>query len=675
MFTQSFSRRRVPLLATLQVVTILVAGCSGGGYGGGGGQTMPAVALSIQPSSVVLGRSATLTWSSSTGTNCTASGAWAGSEPVSGTQTVTPAATGTLTYTLSCSGGVYSGSGQASATLTVTAASAFSATSLTADTAGTGALVTDANLVNAWGIAFGPTTFAWVANNHTETSTLYDGNGKAQPTAAPLIVSLPSAAAGTSFDPTGVVFNGGTGFVISAAGKSGAAKFIFDGEGGMIGGWSPSVDFSNVVTVYTDAGGAVYKGLAIANNGSGDFLYAADFHNNKVDVFDASFNKQASTATSFAFTDSTLPAGYAPFGIQAIASGAGGAPQIYVSYAQQTPPDNFDNTNGAGFGLVDVYDTNGNLVKHLIAVGGALNAPWGMVLAPADFGTLAGTLLVGNFGDGRINAFDPASGQLVGAVKDASGAAFAVPGLWGLAFGNDANNQPHNTLFFAAGTNNEANGAYGRIDVGATPPILNAPPVVAVSTPAGNLSGSVTVSATVQASIGIAKVEFFANGTSLGVATIPPYSVTWDTTQVANGAVTLTATATDVDGNVGTSPQATVTVANGVAASTLTQIQTQVFTPICSGCHDGSNAPGGALPGSQNLTAGNSFANLVNVASLEQPTVLRVKPGDPANSYLIQKLEGAGTISGSRMPLGGPFLSQATIDSIKSWITSGAPNN
>jgi uncharacterized protein (TIGR03118 family) len=672
MFTHTLLHRRARLLVALQVTVVVVAGCGGGG--GGGHKMSPTVSMSVQPSSIVLGTSATLTWSSNAGTSCTAGGAWSGAEPASGTQVVTPDATGTFTYSVSCMGGSYAGSRSASATLTVTAPSAFTATSLVSDTAGTGALVTDANLLNAWGVAFGPTTFAWVANNHSETSTLYDGNGKAQPAAAPLVVSLPSSAGGTSFDPTGVVFNGGSSFVITASGQSGAAKFIFDGEGGMIGGWSPSVDSGNVVIAYVDAGGAVYKGLAIANNGSGDFIYATDFNNNKVDVFDSSFNKQTPTAASFSFADPTLPAGYAPFGIQAIATGAGGAMQIYVSYAQQSPPG-FDNASGPGLGLVDVFDTNGNFVKHLVPVGGVLNGPWGMALAPADLGTLSGKLLVGNFGDGRINAFDPSTGQLVGTIKDAGGTAFSVPGLWGIAFGNDHNNQPHNTLFYAAGPNDEADGAYGRIDVGATPPTLNAPPVVGVSTTAGSLTGSVVVSATVQSSIGIAKVEFFANGTSLGVTTTSPYSVTWDTTSVSDGTYNLTATATDVDSNVGTSPVDTVVVANTTPATTLSDIQTLVFTPKCSGCHNGSNAPGGALPGSQDLRAGHSFASLVNVASQEQPALMRVKPGDPANSYLIQKLEGAAGISGSQMPLGGPFLDQATIDKVKSWIASGAPNN
>ena len=650
-------------------------GACGGGYGGGGGMNPPTVTLSVSPASIVLGQSATLTWSSGTGTSCTASGAWSGAEAATGSLVETPTATGTLTYTLSCGGGAYGGSTQRSATLTVTAPSAFSTTRLLADTAGGGAATTDANLVNPWGIAFGPATFAWVANNHTGTSTLYDGNGRAQPAASPLVVSFAAGASGTTFDPTGVVYNASADFAITSGGNTGAARFIFVGEGGMIAGWAPSVDLTHAITTYVDAGGAVYKGLAIASNGAGSFLYATDFHNGKVDVFDATFTRQTPSATSFAFTDPTLPAGYAPFGIQALQTGAGGAPQIYVTYAQQSPPDNHDNANGAGLGLVDVYDTNGNLLSHLIPAGGRLNAPWGLALAPANFGTLSRSLLVGNFGDGKINAYEPTTGAYVGTITDAGGTAFAAPGLWGIAFGNDADNQPRNTLFFAAGPNDEANGLYGRIDLGANPPVLNAPPVVTVTAPVGNVSGTVTVTATAQDAITIARVELFAAGASLGVVTSPPYSVQWDTTTVANGSVALTATATDVDGNVGTSPAVAVTVNNGAAATTLAQLQASVFTPKCSGCHNGSNPPNGALPGSQNLTAGNSFAALVNVASQEKPALLRVKPGDPANSYLIQKLEGAATISGQRMPLGGPFLDQATIDQLKSWITNGALNN
>ena len=670
---------RVARAAVSGVLGILFAfelsGCGGGGYGGGATSNPPAtVSVSVSPTTISVGQSATVTWSSNAGTTCTASGAWTGAQSASGTTAVTPSAAGTLTYSLNCTGGAYT-SGTGSATLTVNAASAFSLTNLVADAAGGTATNTDANLVNPWGLSIPSVPApAWVANNHSDTSTLYDGNGKPQPHAAPLAVNFPSG-----FDPTGVVFNATPAdFTVTANALSGSAKFIFDGEGGSIAGWAPNVDATHAIAMYTDAGGAVYKGLAIAKNGGASFIYATDFHNAKVDVFDAHFAKQTPSATSFTFTDSTVPAGYAPFGIQALDTGASGATQIYVTYAKQDPAGGPDNVNGAGLGYVDVYDTNGQFVKQLVATG-ALNAPWGLALAPADFGTFSNTVLVGNFGDGTINAYDVASGKYVGTVSDSGGAAIATSGLWGIAFGNDANNQPHNTLFFAAGTNDEANGSYGRIDLGATPPVLNAPPVVTLTVPTGSLKATVTLSATVVDPINLAKVEFLAGATVIGTATTTPYSITWDTTTVADGAVNITAKATDVDGNVGTSAVSAVTVANTVVAQvTLTQLQTQIFTPICSGCHNGV---GGALPGVQNLTAGNTFANIVNVTSLEVGTLKRILPNDPANSYLVQKIEGTAA-SGGRMPFGcsgttGPnaCLDQATIDLVKTWVSQGALNN
>jgi uncharacterized protein (TIGR03118 family) len=464
-----------------------------------------------------------------------------------------------------------------------------------------------------------------------------------------------------------------TGFVVTSGTNSGVARFIFAGEGGMIAGWSPAAD-ANAVITYTDDGGAVYKGLALANNGTGNFLYATDFHNSKVDVFDATFAKQTATATQFAFLDPTLPVGYAPFGIQAIGNGTGGVPQLYVTYAQQQDAGKRVNAIGSGLGIVDVFDTNGVFVKRLVSVGGALNAPWGVALAPADFGTLAHALLIGNFGDGKINGYDPASGLLIGTVQDATGAAFAEPGLWGIAFGNGAANQPRNTLFVAAGINNESSGSYGRIDLGQAP-ILNAPPVVTLTAPStAGVTGIVTLTATVTDPIAVANVKFFLNGATLiGTVTAAPFTFDWDSSSAPNGAAVLTATATDADGNVGTSTAVNVNV--GPPAVTLTHLQAEVFTPLCSGCHNGSQPAGGPLPGSQNLTAGQTFGNVVGVASIEQPNLLRVKPGDPDNSYLIHKVEGAPGITGARMPFGGPPLSQATIDEIRSWIASGAPNN
>jgi uncharacterized protein (TIGR03118 family) len=462
------------LCSGLRIVPVACVGAAlaacGGGYGGGGGAmaTAPTINLAVQPSAITVGQSATLTWSTGSATSCSASGAWSGTESTGGNLQVTPTAAGNVTYTLTCAGmsaSSYGGGASSSAksvTLTVNVATAFVAKNLVADTA-SGTVTVDTNLVNPWGIAFGPGP-AWVANNHTETSTLYDGTGAPQPAGSPLIVNLPAGTGGAPFDPTGIVFNATADFVVSSGSKSAAALFIYAGEGGMLAGWSHNVDASNAVVMYTDGAGAVYKGLALANIGAGNFLYATDFHNNKVDVFNATFTKQPSNATSFTFKDPALPAGYAPFGIQALKSGAGATVQIYVAYAKQQAPDNHDNANGAGLGLIDIYDANGMLLKRLVMAGGALNAPWGMALAPADFGTLSNVLLVGNFGDGKINGYDPNNGQFMGTLSTANGA-FLAPGLWGIAFGNDAASQPHNSLFFAAGPNDEANGSYGRIDL------------------------------------------------------------------------------------------------------------------------------------------------------------------------------------------------------------------
>jgi uncharacterized protein (TIGR03118 family) len=444
------------------VCAAFLPGC-GGYHSPSSTPTQTSVSISVNPNSVIAGRSTTLTWMATAGTSCTASGAWSGSQPAGGTMTVTPTSAGTETFTLTCSGNIYS-SNSASATLTVTAASAVTVSELVANVAGGNAAHLDSNLVNPWGLSIpgAPSTApAWLANNGTQTSTLYDGAGVPQPAATPLIVNLPASGGGVAFDPTGIVANSSTtDFIVSAAGKSGSSSFIFDGAGGMIAGWSPAVDRTHAITMYADAGGAIYKGLAIAANNGALFLYAADFHNNKIDVFDTAFTKQAASATAFGFADPAIPNGYAPFGIQAIpGSGVAGATQIYVSYAQQVAPDNSVNAAGAGLGYVDVYDTNGKLIKQLLA-GGALNAPWGIALAPADFGTFSGALLVGNLGDGKINAYDAATGTPLGML-----AATGAPGLLGIAFGNDANSQPHNTLFFAAGIDSGANGVYGRIDL------------------------------------------------------------------------------------------------------------------------------------------------------------------------------------------------------------------
>jgi uncharacterized protein (TIGR03118 family) len=548
----------------------------------------------------------------------------------------------------------------------------YTATSLVANAAGTSALTADPNLVNPWGIAFAPNAPVWVANNGKSTSTLYDGSGNPQPAASPLVVTF-AANAGHPFAPTGIVANTTTDFVVSSGGKSGAASFIYVGEAGTIAGWSSAVSPTAALTVYTDTGGAQYTGATLAANGGQNYLYAADFHNNKIDVFNATFVKQPPSTSSFAFTDPTLPAGYAPFGIQAIPNGSGGATQIYVTYAQQKAPDNSFANTGVGLGLVDVFDANGTFMTRLIATGGALNAPWGIALAPSDFGPLSNDLLVGNLGDGKINAFAAATGKLIGPISDSHSNPIAVPGLWGISFGNDSATQPHNTLFFAAGTNDGSSGEYGRIDPGATPPTLDGTAAVTVVAPSATVGGTVTLTAQVGTSVSVAQVEFFVNGKAIGTADASPFTVQWNTTTSANGTVTLTATATEGYGKVANSAPVTVTVNNAAPAATLTELQAQVFGPICSGCHNGV---GTSLPGVQNLTsAAATYASLVNVASIEQPNLERVKPGDPTDSYVIHKLEGLAGITGARMPFGGPYLSTATMDQIESWIAAGAQNN
>lgn len=352
-----------------------------------------------------------------------------------------------------------------------TKVTAFAVTNLLVDQASTnpddGApapTATDPNLVNPWGLALalnlpaGQSAPMWVANNGSQTSSLYDGQGT--PFAALPWIDLTAGTNGAE-DATGIVFNGTADFQLSVA--AGPALFVFDGEDGEISGWSPNLGNPTAsVVMYSDAGGAVYKGLALAASGGANFLYAADFHNAKIDVFDTSFSR-VSGGGSFPFTDPALPAGYAPFGIQALQ--VGGTTQLYVTYAQQLLPDAHDEVDGAGLGLVDVFNTDGSFVKTLVPAGGQLNAPWGLALAPADFGPLSNDLLVGNFGNGWIDAYDPATGNFIGPVETVDAATVIIPRLWGIAFGNDTDDQPHNTLFFTAGSNDEADGTYGRIDL------------------------------------------------------------------------------------------------------------------------------------------------------------------------------------------------------------------
>jgi uncharacterized protein (TIGR03118 family) len=304
---------------------------------------------------------------------------------------------------------------------------------------------TDPHLVNGWGVAFNPFGFAWVASNGKGVSVLYDGDGNANP----LVVTIPGGA------PTGIVFNGSNDFVVTKNGVSGPARFIFATEAGIIAAWAPNVDPNNAITVVDNsASGAIYKGIALGADGNRFLIYATDFHNGKIDVFDKTFSP---VTVPGGFVDS-IPSKFGPFGIQNI----GGS--IYVTYARQDA-DREDDVPGRGEGIVDVFTASGTLVRR-IAKGGPLNAPWGLALAPADFGGFANMLLIGNFGDGLINVFDFSRNRFVGQLSTADGQPIVIPGLWGLAFGNGLLNQPTSTLFFAAGPDDESHGLYGRIDPG-----------------------------------------------------------------------------------------------------------------------------------------------------------------------------------------------------------------
>jgi uncharacterized protein (TIGR03118 family) len=305
--------------------------------------------------------------------------------------------------------------------------------------------ITDPNLVNSWGLALSPTSPLWSANNGTGTATLYAGGvGGAAVTKAALTVNVPG-------NPTGQVFNGSADFVVTGSGGgSGAARFIFDTEDGDILGWNPAAN-PNTAILGAHVDGAVFKGLAIANTTFGSFLLAADFHNARIDVFDGQF-RQIPLPPDVFFHDPRLPAGYAPFDV--MISGD----KVYVSYAKQDATGH-DEVDGVGLGFVDVY-TNFGVTVRRIATRGTLNAPWGMALAPASWGNLAGDLLVGNFGDGRIGAYD--GDHFDGLLHGTGGAPLAIDGLWSLLPGT-ANTGGTNAVWFSAGPDGENHGLVGQL--------------------------------------------------------------------------------------------------------------------------------------------------------------------------------------------------------------------
>jgi uncharacterized protein (TIGR03118 family) len=282
----------------------------------------------------------------------------------------------------------------------------------------------DSKLVNPWGLSSSGTSPWWISDNGAGVATLYNGAGVKQA----LTVTIPPMDS----SPTGQVFNPTTDFKIGGV----KANFLFATEDGTIAGWTGGTSAATEVMTPD----AVYKGLALANNGTANLLYAANFHSGTIDVFDASF---APVTVPGGFTDPSLPAGYAPFNIQNL----GG--KLYVTYAVPDA-DKKDDVAGAGHGIVNVFDANGVLLTRLVTMG-PLDSPWGLALAPANFGDFSNDLLVGNFGNGMINAFDAANGAFLGTLGDGLGNPLVIPGLWGLAFGNGAGAGPTNALFFTAG--------------------------------------------------------------------------------------------------------------------------------------------------------------------------------------------------------------------------------
>ncbi|MDB5481965.1 MAG: hypothetical protein JWO83_3018 [Caulobacteraceae bacterium] len=306
----------------------------------------------------------------------------------------------------------------------------------------------DPSLINPWGISSGPTSPFWVSDNNSGVSTLYDGTGAK----VPLTVAIPAPGGGAG-TPTGTVFNGAGGFNVSAGGKTGSSVFMFATEDGTIAGWSPTVNFTNaVLAVDNSAGGAgaVYKGLAIGSTGAGTFLYAANFRSGNVEMYNSSFGLVNT------FTDPNVATGYAPFNVQNL----GGT--LYVTYALQNGAKH-DDVAGPGNGYVDAFSLDGTFQRRIVSLGGQINSPWGLDIAPKGFASLAGDLLVGNFGDGTISAFDPLTGAFAGKLLGKDGNPIVEGDLWGLITGNGGMGGDPNTVYFTAGVMNEAHGLFGAI--------------------------------------------------------------------------------------------------------------------------------------------------------------------------------------------------------------------
>jgi uncharacterized protein (TIGR03118 family) len=369
-----------------------------------------------------------------------------------------------LALLAACGGGAGHGAAPAAVGFTDTALVSSSATATAS------AKTIDANLQNPWGIAIGPNMPFWISDNNNNLSTLYSGIGGNETQTITgsnnMGIAIPESAAGSAASPTGQIYNGSGGFTIPTTRGQEPALFIFDGQGGTIAAWATDSG-ATAFTAYDDtvANGvdhAVYKGLAIGTGAGAGLLFATDFHNNKVDVFDAHFSKPA--AMQGKFVDPDMPAGFAPFGIQTLQG------HLFVTFAKQDDTK-LEEITGAGLGYVDVFDFSGNLLNRF-ASAGSLNAPWGVAVAPAGFGSLQGDVLIGNFGDGTINIFSPngtSPANFEGPLMSTGGQPLAFPALWSLAFGNGDADKPVTTLFYTAGLTKLTDGVLGGITLTSNP--------------------------------------------------------------------------------------------------------------------------------------------------------------------------------------------------------------
>ncbi len=313
---------------------------------------------------------------------------------------------------------------------------------------------TDPALINPWGIAQSPNGTFWVSDNGTGLSTLYAGNG----VAAPLQVTIATPPGDTNpASPTGQVFNSFVGQNAFELPNNNPALFMFATEDGTISGWNGGtqsvlkVDNSANPFEGKDGLGAVYKGLAIGDSSQGPMLYAANFRHDTVDVFNTNFQQVGS------FTDPTVPVGYAPFNVQELNG------NLFVTFAKQDATAH-DDVAGKGHGFVDEFSNDGTMIAR-IASKGPLDSPWGLAIAPQGFGAFAGDLLVGNFGNGEINAFDLTTHKFAGTLLDPDGKPLVIGDLWAIAFGNGAGTSSTNTLYFTAGVQGEAHGLFGALNL------------------------------------------------------------------------------------------------------------------------------------------------------------------------------------------------------------------